>query len=188
MTSKELERLLAALTHFGPAYLDQLTRALRAAALLPASGRGRAATALVPIDVARYLISVGAADQPARAPAAGELYTALKQRSGGRNWPTLLIGMTALLAEREQAALLASLVICRSTPLATISLTDGDEIRYGPEDDAHPGAMSAAPVFCAMRPTLILAMQQALATPRAESATRQRQSSRLPERPSAADC
>jgi hypothetical protein len=188
MTSKELERLVAALTHFGRAHLDQLTRALRAAGLLPASGRGRAAMPLAPIDVARYLIALGAAEQPSRSPAACELYAGLKHRGGSQNWPTLLVGMTTLLAERDLAVQLASLVICRSTPLAIISLTDGDEVRYGTDDDTHPGATSAAPVFCAIRPTLILAAQQALSAPSGAARSRPGIPTLLPERPPAAGC
>ena len=88
MTAKELERLLALRTGFGAAHLDQTTRALRAAGLLPAGRRGRGARSLDGIDAAMVLIALAAADQPAKAPPPHEPTPAcvLSAAEGHRRW------------------------------------------------------------------------------------------------------
>ncbi len=146
MTAKELERLLAVRTGFGAAHLDQTTRALRAAGLLPASRRGRGARALDGRDVAVMLIALAAAEQPAKAPAAVRMYAGLR-RAGGDE-ATLVEALARAGTDVAEAAAIGTVLVCRSWPMATISkpaAMDTVEQRYLPDPDAP-----AAP--CMMRP------------------------------------
>jgi hypothetical protein len=168
MTAKELERLLAARTGFGAAHLDQTTRALRAAGLLPESRRGRGARALTGADVAVVLIALAAAGQPAKAPAAVRTYAGLRQ-VGDEDGLTLAEALACASVDAGRAATIRTVLVCRSWPMATISKPHGYEIieeRYlalaGPAASMHE-----APIFCGLSGRLLQLVAKAITPGRA---------------------
>ncbi|MFO1154345.1 MAG: hypothetical protein U1E42_11895 [Rhodospirillales bacterium] len=159
MTAKELERLLALRTGFGQAHLDQTTRALRAAAILPASRRGRGARPLDGRDVALVLIALAAAEQPAKAPAAVCTYAGLR-RAGDESDATLVDTLTRALAHATEAARIRTVLVCRSWPMVTITRPtafDIGEERYLPIAGL-PASVHDAPVFCGLGGRLLQAV------------------------------
>jgi hypothetical protein len=164
MTAKELERILARLTGFGTAHLDQTTRALRAAGLLPPSPRGRGATPLTGADVATILIALAGAEQPAKTPAAVRAYAGMVKVGGDAGADTLAEAVGRIAVDPVQAARIQTVLICRSWPMATISiltLSGGvDEIRYLPAADLPPPRIHEAAVFCGLSGRLLAAIAE----------------------------
>ncbi|MFO1127845.1 MAG: hypothetical protein U1E66_05335 [Rhodospirillales bacterium] len=164
MTAKELERLLALRTGFGAAHLDQTTRALRAAGLLPAGRRGRGARSLDGTDAAMLLLALAAADQPARAPFAARTYADLRLVGSGTP-STLVDAIAAATTDLNQAAAIRTVLICRSWPMATITRPAAFEIR----EDRYAADTSAtlstheAPIFCGLSGRLLHAVASAVA-------------------------
>ena len=165
MTAKELERLLAIRTGFGAAHLDQTTRALRAAGLLPASRRGRGARSLNGADVAVVLIALAAAEQPVKAPAAVRIYAGLR-RTGGGDEVTLTEALALAATDATRAATIRTVLVCRSWPMVTISRPAASGIleeRYLPAVTTPALCVHDAPVFCGLSGRLLQAVAKAMA-------------------------
>lgn len=163
MTAKELERILARLTGFGTAHLDQTTRALRAAGLLPPSPRGRGATPLTGADIATILIALAGAEQPAKTPAAVRAYAAMVQVGGDSSSDTLAEALTRSAVDPLRAARIQTVLVCRSWPMATISIQGGggvEEVRYLPAPDLPPPRIHEAAVFCGLSGRLLTAIAE----------------------------
>ncbi|NJO67513.1 MAG: hypothetical protein HC826_00580 [Rhodospirillales bacterium] len=187
MTAKDVERLLAKLTGFSAARLDQTTRALRAAAVLPQSQRGRGARQLSVSDVAFYLIAVAASDQPARAAEAVRCYAPMPGQDGDSRGEPFAAAIGRALSDLTLASDIGTVLVCRSWPMATISRLSGTEVRFLPQTASNSASESLAglglspypsagsllsgnfavadeaPVFCALRTPLITAFAQRLA-------------------------
>lgn len=162
MTAKELERILARLTGFGPAHLDQTTRALRAAGLLPPSPRGRGATPLIAADIATILIALASAEQPARTPAAVRAYASMVEVGGEGEPGTLSEALAENATDPQLAARIQTVLVCRSWPMATISVAAPGggfaEVRYLPSPDLPPPRIHEAAVFCGLSGRLLAAI------------------------------
>jgi hypothetical protein len=168
MTAKELERILARLTGFGTAHLDQTTRALRAAGLLPPSPRGRGATPLTGADIATILIALAGAEQPAKTPAAARAYAAMVQVGGDARSDTLAEALTRAAVDPARAARIQTVLVCRSWPMATISVQTGgsgvEEVRYLPAPDLPPPRIHEAAVFCGLSGRLLTAIAERMSS------------------------
>lgn len=143
MNSKDLERFLAKRTTWREGDVDQRTRLLRAARMVPTGARGTNAPDISAEHAATVLLSLAVSDRAADAVAAVLTYAPLQPASGGRfdgfaGKETFADALTDILEDHETRYRIAEVVICKSWPMARISTRS-------PEGETKDYAYGAAP-------------------------------------------
>lgn len=125
MNSKDYERFLASRTPFSVGEIDQRTRLLRAARMVPTGARGTNAPDISAEHAATVVISLAASDRVADAVQAVLAYAPLKPASDGQfegfAGETFADALTAILEDYEARYRITEVVVCRSWPMARIS-------------------------------------------------------------------
>lgn len=127
MNSKDLERFLVTLTPWSATEIDQRTRNLRVARMLPTGGgRGPNAPEVGPEQAANVLISLAVSDRAVDAVQSVVTYAPLKPATGGR-WDgfggceTFADALTLILEDYGDKYGVEEVVICRTWPMAIIT-------------------------------------------------------------------
>lgn len=134
-TIKQLERRLETQTPWGPSELDQRTRRLREAGILPSAGRGRHAPDLCAADIATILLSL-AAPLAVSAVATAKALAAIPCADGR----VLLDVLTEILNDADELSRVAEIRIFKSWPRAEILRADGSVVVFEqPDARSYPG-------------------------------------------------
>jgi hypothetical protein len=124
LTLAELTRDIAFFNpHWQPADIQQRTRLLREARLLPHSGRGRRALRVSPAHAATLLIGVAAADKTVDVVEVTRRYLGLKRVGGSSSDAdpvSFADSLAAVLADPAVASRTRRVTICRTWPEARI--------------------------------------------------------------------
>ncbi|CAO3351904.1 hypothetical protein [Azospirillum melinis] len=141
MNAKGLERFLVSLTPWGATEIDQRTRNLRVARMLPTGGgRGLNAPEIGPEQAATVLISLAVSDRAVDAVQSVLTYAPLKPATGGQfdgfgACETFGEALTLILEDYGAKYDVEEVVICRTWPMAIITrkAPDGEiqEFVYG---------------------------------------------------------
>lgn len=162
MKTIDLENLLARYSSRTASELDQYARALRAVGLLPTGGRGRQVPEIDPTHAASLLSAAALGLPPAETAAAVATYAALTPSDGERfgfaGAQTFGEALTMLLTDPHGELGLHSIEICRTWPLATIILHNGQRYAFGYQKPTDAGLTGNRPMaeFTRLQGWLIL--------------------------------
>lgn len=138
MNNKQFERAICGLSNFRPFALDERTRALRTAGLLPYGARGPHAPQISPDSAAKVLISLASEDAK-NAPELVLKFWSMVEKDG--NFLSCSFGETLadILTDLSWKCDVSQVSLCRTFPMALITLKNGEITRFGPEDQPDSG-------------------------------------------------
>jgi hypothetical protein len=148
MRAREFERDLAILAFWTRSEIDQCTRQLRQAGLLPVGGRGLNAPKITAMHASLILIGLTASHRAADIADAVEAYGSMPALTspldGAATFGEALASILTNWVELKPKRSINSIVVCSTWPEATINLTKAGRRRsemivYGASDVEHPG-------------------------------------------------
>src|SRR5438045_3744774 len=147
MRAREFESELSALSFWSPSEIDQCTRQLRQAGLLPIGGRGLNAPDITPEHAALILIGLAAARRAADVKAAVQTYASMPALGeaffGAETFARALTLMLSSWRTLRSELKIKGVVVCTTWPEAAVHFWSGageeQTAVYGEATVEHPG-------------------------------------------------